>query len=216
MKNKRLLQIASLITKDDNVVDIGCDHGYLAIYLKKKKKCTIVIASDVNENALNVARKNIAKEELSEEITCICSNGLENIPMEQINTIVIAGLGTRTILNILNHPKIEKVKRIIIQSNNEYEFLRRNMNKKGYQIINEIYLEEKGHDYFIIEYQEGQEKLSKMELTYGKKNVQNQKYYEKCMENIQKIESKIPRKKWLKILSLKRKRRKLRSYIKSN
>ena len=37
MNSKRLLAIASLIESDDIVVDVGCDHAYLDIYLIKNK-----------------------------------------------------------------------------------------------------------------------------------------------------------------------------------
>ena len=55
---KRLNAIASLIEKDTNVIDVGCDHALLDIYLtlQNKNKC---IATDINENALNIAKKNI-------------------------------------------------------------------------------------------------------------------------------------------------------------
>ena len=37
MNSKRLLAIASLISKKDSLVDVGCDHAYLDIYLIKNK-----------------------------------------------------------------------------------------------------------------------------------------------------------------------------------
>ena len=35
MLSKRLETVASLITTD-SIIDVGCDHGYLDIYLTKK------------------------------------------------------------------------------------------------------------------------------------------------------------------------------------
>ena len=60
--SKRLASIASNIDKEDKVVDIGCDHGYLSIYLKAVNGNKVVIATDINENALNMAKKNINKK----------------------------------------------------------------------------------------------------------------------------------------------------------
>ena len=34
--SKRLEAISSLITKNSNIIDIGCDHGLLDIYLCEK------------------------------------------------------------------------------------------------------------------------------------------------------------------------------------
>ena len=56
MINKKLKAIASFINKHDTVIDIGCDHAYLAIYLKENKLCKNVYASDINQNALNIAK----------------------------------------------------------------------------------------------------------------------------------------------------------------
>ena len=36
MKNKRIEAIAQLISNDQSVIDIGCDHGYLAMALRDK------------------------------------------------------------------------------------------------------------------------------------------------------------------------------------
>ena len=41
--------VASLIEKDDKVIDIGCDHALLSIYLVENKKINRVIASDNRE-----------------------------------------------------------------------------------------------------------------------------------------------------------------------
>ena len=100
--NNKLLKIATLINIDDKVVDIGCDHGYLSIYLAKNKICNKIIASDINENALNNAIGNIEKERLNNKIKVIISDGLQNIDKD-IDTAVIAGMGTNTILNIIKN-----------------------------------------------------------------------------------------------------------------
>ena len=57
MINLKLKTIASFIEKEDVVLDTCCDHAYLAIYLKQNQLCKEVYASDINENALNQAKK---------------------------------------------------------------------------------------------------------------------------------------------------------------
>ena len=91
MKSKRLLAIASFIEKNDSVLDLGCDHGYLAIYLKKNNLCKNVIASDISSNALDIANNNIKKYQV--DIKTYLSDGLNNIN-DFYDTIVIAGMGT--------------------------------------------------------------------------------------------------------------------------
>ncbi|MDD5827054.1 MAG: tRNA (adenine(22)-N(1))-methyltransferase TrmK, partial [Bacilli bacterium] len=67
----RLSGIAEFIKDDCSMVDIGCDHGLLDIYLVQNKKNIQVIASDVNENALNNAKKNIKKYQVEDKMSVV-------------------------------------------------------------------------------------------------------------------------------------------------
>ena len=40
MLSIRLQKIADMIAEGSNVIDIGCDHGFLDIYLTSVKNCT--------------------------------------------------------------------------------------------------------------------------------------------------------------------------------
>ena len=64
MLSKRLLEISKYVDKNDSVLDLGCDHAYLSIYLKKNNLCKNVIASDISEKALEYAKENILKSNL--------------------------------------------------------------------------------------------------------------------------------------------------------
>ena len=46
--------------------DVGTDHAYIAVELIKSGKAEKVIASDINEGPLNIAKNNIIKEGLSD------------------------------------------------------------------------------------------------------------------------------------------------------
>ena len=49
--SKRLEAISSLVPINTNIIDVGCDHAYLDIYLtlNNSNKC---LATDINKNAL--------------------------------------------------------------------------------------------------------------------------------------------------------------------
>ena len=57
--SKRLQMNADLVPCGAKVADIGCDHGYVSIYLAERKQCPKIIAMDINCGPLEIARKNI-------------------------------------------------------------------------------------------------------------------------------------------------------------
>lgn len=165
MISKRLKSIADFVDKEDALVDVGCDHGLLGIYLVQKKLCKKVIASDINKNALQSAIDNIKKNNL--DIETVLSDGLDIVDMSNINTLVISGMGTSTIFHILNSNKIKNVKKIILQSNNYHELLRSGMNKIDYYLEQEKIVLDKGKWYVTMLFTKSSKKNTKKEIEYG-------------------------------------------------
>lgn len=166
---KRLEVVASFIDKNAKVIDIGCDHGFLSIYLKEKYKNIKIIASDVNENALSSAIKNIKNSGLENKIETRLGSGLEVVSPEEIDTVVIAGMGSNTIVGILKYSKdkLINVNNIIVQSNTDLYFLRKNITNIGYYIEDEVLVEEKGIIYTVIKFSKGKRRYSYKELYLG-------------------------------------------------
>ncbi len=168
--SKRLEAISSLVPINSNIIDIGCDHALLDIYLYQKKICNKIIASDINANALNNAKENIKKNNLNDYIETRLGNGLDTLNQEDnINTIIISGMGGHTIIGILknNLKKLDSINTIIIQSNTKLEFLRREVTKLNYQIEDEIMIEDNKKIYTIIKLIKGKKKYTKKELYFG-------------------------------------------------
>ena len=113
--SKRLEAVATLVDVGKRVIDVGCDHGYLDIYLtlNNENKC---VATDINQNALNSAVNNIKKYNLEGKIETILTDGLKNIKVNKKDNIVICGMGTSTILDILKTNNLSNT--LIISSNN--------------------------------------------------------------------------------------------------
>lgn len=219
MLSLRLKEIASLIKKEDNVIDIGCDHGYLSIYLAKMG-CSKLIASDINSNALNNAIANIKKEKLENKIETILSNGLENIDTQDYNTLIIAGMGTSTILKILNNKdKLKNIEKIIIQSNNDLFSLRKAMNNKGYIINQELVVLDKNKYYVIIEFINGVHKYNYSELKYGPiliKGNDHKDYFHYLLTKNINILKKIPKLKILIRIKIKKQIKIIKKILISN
>ena len=167
--SKRLEKIASFVDNGASVVDIGCDHALLGIYLVLNKKDTKVVVSDVNKNALNNAVSNIEKYKLTDKIDTVLSNGLESIDVTGLDTIIISGMGTHTMVGILynNLSKLKNIDTIILQSNNDIDFLRKKVTSIGYYIEQEVLVKDKKIIYTIIKFKKGHKFYSYKELYFG-------------------------------------------------
>lgn len=202
MLSKRLTSITKFIDKDDEVVDVGCDHGLLSIYLYENKLCKRIIASDVNKNALNNAISNINKKNL--DIETVLSDGIVSVNMKNINTLVISGMGTSTILHILSDSnKLENVTKIVLQSNNEHSRLRKDMNKLGYYLLDEDIIYENKKYYVTMNFEKSTKKNSKSVLNYGIVKKEFVEYYKYLENSLYDILVKIPKKRVLTRIKLK-------------
>ena len=187
---KRLDFLASLLTKDNKVIDIGTDHAYLPILLHQKQiKC---MGTDIHEKALISAYHNLEEYHLEKEIPLQLVDGL-NLEIKDYNTLVIAGMGFNTIKHILNNKdKLKNITTIIIQSNNDYDKLRRFLNELEYFLKEEYILEDKNHIYHIMKYLKGKENLTKEEILMGKYNKDYKNYYQQDLNKLKQILKNIP------------------------
>ncbi len=182
--SNRLKAIVKFVDKKDSVVDVGCDHGYLSIYLKEIIKVKKIIASDINQNALNSAINNIKKSNL--DIETVLSDGIKDVNLKGINTLVISGMGTSTILHILSDSdKLKNINKLLLQSNNDHEDLRRNLNKIGYYLEDEAYTFDKGKWYVTCKFVKSEQTNSEDVIKYGfLNNAEYNKYLLEYEENI--------------------------------
>lgn len=193
MASKRLEEINSLLDIEDALIDVGCDHAYVAI-AHAKKGAKKILATDIHENALKIAFKNIKKEGLEKKIECKLSDGLKEIDAKNYNTIVLAGMGFYTIKHILSETKkLENIKKIIIQSNDNISDVRKFMRKLNYKIDCEKIVFEKNHYYVIMLYTKGKQHLTKTELEYGIFNQENKEYYQYLYQKQKEILRNIPK-----------------------
>lgn len=190
--SKRLEAISSLVPINSNIIDIGCDHALLDIYLYQKEISNKIIASDINANALNNAKDNIKKNKLDKYIETRLGNGLDTLNQEDnIDTIIISGMGAHTIVGILknNKLKLNNINTIIIQSNTKLEFLRKEVTKLNFIIDNEMMVEDNKKVYTIIKLIKGKKKYNKKELYFGPilLNKKDKLFIKNVKEELQKL-----------------------------
>lgn len=162
--SKRLEAACKFVKPGDRVADIGCDHGYLGIYLLKNHLASQVIASDINEGPLNAAVCNAEKYGVRDKMRFYLSDGVKNIPRD-FDTMVCCGMGGDTMISILDaSPWLKDDKyRLILQCQSKRPELRKYLGENGWFIRNETVLKDGRFLYTVMEvvYQPG------MELTAG-------------------------------------------------
>lgn len=210
--SKRLEEISSLVPLKARVVDIGCDHGLLDIYLYQNGIVSKIIASDINENALSNAKENIKNNNLEDIIETRLGSGIEVINLnDKIDTIIISGMGAYTIVEILkNNPEIlSTISTIIIQSNTKNYYLRKEITKMNYLIEEEKIVKDNNKYYTIIKFTKGYQKYTKKELYFGPKLLSNsskifEEYKNAQYQKLKNIKKSIPKRKFMECYKIKK------------
>ena len=205
MISNRLKSLAKYFDKDDKVIDIGCDHALLDIYLIEEGIINCMIVSDIHEKALKQGIDNIKLHKLDKKIETRLGNGLEVLnSSDDIDTMLISGMGTSTIVNIIENDYFKNIKKMVIQSNNDHEILRSEIVNKGFKITNEDILEDSNKTYINIVFEKGDSKYNKNEIKYGPFLIKNKMYLDYRIDYLNKILNKIPNNKILIRHSLKK------------
>lgn len=147
--SSRLLALACMVTKGNRVCDVGCDHGFLSIYLIKKEISPKVIAMDVNEGPLMRAKEHIREYGVQIYIETRLSDGLSAYQAKEADTLICAGMGGRLMMRILaaDVHKTASFKELIMQPQSEVQQFRGFLRSQGYKIVSENMIEEDGKFY---------------------------------------------------------------------
>lgn len=137
----RLLSCAGFVHPGDRVADIGCDHGYLGIYLLQEGIAHSIIAADINEGPLQAAFQNAHKYGVADKMHFFLSDGLKNVPKD-FDVLVCAGMGAETMISILDAaPWLQNAHyRLILQCQTKTYLLRRYLSEHGWRIAREAVL----------------------------------------------------------------------------
>lgn len=183
--NNRLKKVGELVDTDSLILDIGCDHALLDIYLIKENKVKKAIASDIAKGPLDSARSNIASYHMEDKIELRLGDGLECYT-DDIDTIVISGMGGRTIIGIFKYQLavVKNIKTIILSPNNYQEDVRRFFSKIGFMIEEETLVKDGKVIYQIMKFKRGKKKYKKRDYFFGPILLENkdslfQEYYKK-------------------------------------
>lgn len=150
--SKRLMMLAEMVTPGNRVADVGCDHGFLSIYLVQKEISPCVLAMDVRKGPLAAASGHIESCGLGAYIKTRLSDGLESMTGAEADTIVCAGMGGRLMERILTKgmDKARGMKELILQPQSELREFRGFLRRSGFRITDEDAVYEEGKYYFAM------------------------------------------------------------------
>ncbi|MEG0322031.1 MAG: class I SAM-dependent methyltransferase [Oscillospiraceae bacterium] len=130
----RLQAVAKEIPQGAHMADVGTDHGYLPTWLIQTGRVERLIASDLRQAPLERARRNVQKHEVADRVDLRLCDGLAGIRPDEVDTVVIAGMGGEIIAKILAAAPWTKACRCILQPMSSHPDLRRWLWSNGYQI----------------------------------------------------------------------------------
>ena len=151
--SKRLLCCASMVRPGARVADVGCDHGYLGIYLLRQNVASFVAAMDLRPEPLEKARRNAARFGTADQMFFAVCDGLSAVGEGYVDTVICAGMGGDTISGILancpwaQNPDITW----ILQPQSSGNDLRRWLGDHGYRLVRETLVRDGGFLYSVQE-----------------------------------------------------------------
>lgn len=149
----RLQQVADFVAPCHTVADVGCDHGYVSIYLLQRGIAKHAIAMDVRKGPLARAEQNRNLAGLQTCMECRLSDGLKDLKPNEAEVIVIAGMGGPLMTEILSRGRETKVlaKQLVLQPQSDIPAVRRYLHDIGYYIVREAFLQEEGKYYTVLQ-----------------------------------------------------------------
>ncbi len=150
--SKRLKMLADMVTCGNRVADIGCDHGFLSIYLVQAGVCPKALAMDVRKGPLRSAESNIEARGMRDYIETRLSDGLGACRPGEVDTVVCAGMGGSLMERILSSDmdKVRQMKELILQPQSELPNFRAFLRREGLKVVQEAAVYEEGKYYFAM------------------------------------------------------------------
>ncbi len=152
MISNRLKIIADYVNREDIVGDIGTDHGFIPIYLIENNRTDKIIASDLNKGPLDNARKKLSSNALLSRVDLRLGGGLVPYVPGEIDTAIIAGMGGKLIVSVLNEGKehMKYLEKLILQPMQGLKDVRKWILENGYRIADEDLIYENNIFYEVI------------------------------------------------------------------
>lgn len=182
----RLNALCSLIPVCKLLIDVGCDHGFVAGYALANGLCERAIASDISEGSLSKARKNLsqfpnAQTRLGDGLSVLKEG-------EDPDVIVIAGMGGSLICEIL--ALYRGGAKLILGAQKDLYRLREFLADNGFNITEDFTVKDRNKFYDIIGASRGECKLDEMQKKFGAFYKRKNPFLrEKCLFDLRRLKN---------------------------
>lgn len=149
---KRLETISEMVDGGSVVADVGSDHGLLLLRLREKKTISKGFGIENKQGPFRILEKSL-RLSLDSQLVALLQGGISQLSSE-VDTLILAGLGGESIINILEDGKenLTNIKTIITDAHSSAEDVRRHIVGLGYIIIDECLIHERGIYYQIVKF----------------------------------------------------------------
>lgn len=150
----RLQTVASFVPEGAKLGDIGTDHAYLPIALYEAGRILKAVGVDVHEGPYQSALTAVKSRHLEDVIDVRFGDGLMPLEPKEVNVLTLAGMGGRTMLDILSaRPGVLKtVTDLIVQPQGAEGAVRLALLDGGWRLKAERLVEEEKRIYVVMAY----------------------------------------------------------------
>ena len=154
----RLALLASWVPPGARLIDVGTDHGYLPAWLIQNGRIEEALASDLRPGPLSRAEDTARRCGVEGKMRLRLCPGLSAIRPEEGDTIAIAGMGGENIAMILSAAPwtADGQHTLLLQPQSRSEVLRRFLQDRGYRILREQLVWDRGILYPVLEARGGE------------------------------------------------------------
>ena len=167
---KRLAAVCGELEKCDTFADVGCDHGYCALYMLEKGLCRTAQISDISAKSLKKAQALLSAYIAEGRVCPVVCDGLAGID-RGTEQVLIAGMGGEEIVKILSDGFLPP--KLVLQPMKNAEKVRAFLLGRGYALLHDhtFYADKKFYD--LIKAVKGgkQEEYNKDMLSFGRENI---------------------------------------------
>ena len=148
----RMQALTDMVTPGTVITDVGCDHGFVSVYLVQKGICPCAIAMDVRPGPLARAKEHIREYGLEDRIETRLSDGLTNLKAGEATGMICAGMGGPLMEKILTEGRVpaRSFTELILQPQSEIPKFRTFLRDEGYLLLDENIIYEEGKYYFMM------------------------------------------------------------------